>query len=131
MVARGVVIAGLALAALPLRAQPAPATEPADLVLLGARVYTLEPTRPWAEAIALRGERILSVGTDGAPNGVLRGTAAQLVKNVIPPPVYAQRRAEALRALEEARRYGSWATPPRSFSGPTRARRIRMAGCVL
>ncbi|HET7294633.1 MAG TPA: amidohydrolase [Vicinamibacteria bacterium] len=251
-------IAGTALAALPLGAQPAP--EPADVVLVGARVYTLEPAQPRAEAVALRGDRIAMIGTaaevralvrpgrtrvldlegrlvlpgfidnhthfdsagrlllglnllevdepvefekrvgaaagrlpagawlvggdwgaygpwakgstgadpggprppeflptkdlidpvtgdhpalvsrfdgqlhlanslalraagitsatrdpeggqvlrgkDGAPNGLLRGTAAQLVKSAVPPPAYAQRRAEALRALEEARRYG-------------------------
>jgi len=253
-------IAALALAALPLAAQPQPSAEPADLVLLGARVYTLEPTQPRAEALALRGDRIVKIGAaeevrslvragrtrvleldgrlvlpgfidnhthfdsagrlllglnllevdepvpfrkrvgeaasrlpagawlvggdwgaygpwakgstgaaagaarppeflptkdvidpvtgdhpalvsrfdgqlhlansralraagittatrdpeggqllrgkDGAPNGLLRGTAAQLVSKVIPSPAYAQRRAEALRALEEARRYG-------------------------
>jgi hypothetical protein len=42
----------------------------------------------------------------GEPNGLLRGTAAQLVRKVIPRPSYAQRRAEALRALEEMRRWG-------------------------
>lgn len=42
----------------------------------------------------------------GRPNGLLRGTAAELVRRVIPPPSYAQRRREALRALEEARRWG-------------------------
>jgi hypothetical protein len=42
----------------------------------------------------------------GEPNGLLRGTAAALVQKVIPPPSYSQRRAEALRALEEARRWG-------------------------
>jgi len=42
----------------------------------------------------------------GVPNGLLRGTAAQMVRKVIPPPSYAQRRAEALRALAEMRRYG-------------------------
>ena len=45
-------------------------------------------------------------GKDGAPNGLLRGTAAQLVRKAIPPPAYAQRKAEALRALAEARKYG-------------------------
>ncbi len=45
-------------------------------------------------------------GKDGAPNGLLRGTAAQLVEKVIPPSAYAQRRAEAVRALQEARLYG-------------------------
>jgi predicted amidohydrolase YtcJ len=260
MVARVALVASLALAALPGRAQPAAGTGVADLVLLGARVYTLEPAQPWAEAIAVRGDRILKVGTreevrklvregrtrvldlegrlvlpgfidnhthfasagklllglnllevdepvelrrqvgeaaarlppgawlvggdwgaygawakgstgtaagaprppeflptkelidsasgdhpalvsrfdgklhlantlalraagitsatrdpeggevlrgtDGEPNGLLRGTAAKLVESVIPPPAYAQRRAEALRALQEARRYG-------------------------
>ncbi|MCL6481867.1 MAG: amidohydrolase [Firmicutes bacterium] len=42
----------------------------------------------------------------GNPNGLLRGTAVELVRRVIPPPSYAQRRREALRALEEARRWG-------------------------
>jgi predicted amidohydrolase YtcJ len=258
--ARVVLTACLALAPLPLGAQPAPVNDPADLVLLGARVHTLEPSQPRAEAIALRGDRILKVGTtaevralardgrtrvldlagrlvlpgfidnhvhfaqagrlllglnllevdepvefrrrvgeaakrlpagawlvggdwgaygawakgstgadaggprpleflptkdlidpvsgdhpalvsrfdgqlhlantlalraagitaatrnpeggeivrgkDGSPNGLLRGTAAQLVAKVVPPPAYDQRRAEALRALLEARRYG-------------------------
>jgi hypothetical protein len=43
---------------------------------------------------------------NGEPNGLLRGAAAQLVRKVIPPPSYAQRKAEALRALEEMRRWG-------------------------
>jgi hypothetical protein len=45
-------------------------------------------------------------GKDGSPNGLLRGKAAQLVREVIPPPTYDQRKAEARRALLEARRYG-------------------------
>src|SRR5262245_4512720 len=61
------VVAGLALSALPVAAQtPTKApTSPAgaDLVLLGGRVYTLEPEQPWAEAVAVRGDRILKVGT--------------------------------------------------------------------
>jgi hypothetical protein len=259
MVARGALILGLVLYALPRHAQPTPPREAADLVLLG-RVFTLEPTRPWAQAVAVRGERILKLGSkdevwplvregrtrvlelegrlvlpgfidnhthfasagrlllglnllevdepvefrrrvgdaagrlppgawlvggdwgaygawakgstgaspatprppeflptkelidpvsgdhpalvsrfdgqlhlanslalraagigastrdpeggeilrsaDGEPNGLLRGTAAKLVEAVVPPPSYAQRRAEALRALQEARRYG-------------------------
>src|SRR5262245_9344314 len=45
-------------------------------------------------------------GADGEPNGLLRGTASKLVEGAIPPPAYAQRKAEALRALQEARRFG-------------------------
>jgi hypothetical protein len=34
----------------------------ADLVLTNGRIYTLDPQRPWAEAVAVQGERILAVG---------------------------------------------------------------------
>jgi predicted amidohydrolase YtcJ len=39
------------------------ATSMADLVLLNGRVWTGESCRPWAEAIAVRSERIVAVGT--------------------------------------------------------------------
>lgn len=39
------------------------AAQPADLVLLNGRVYTVDPSRPWAEAVAIAGDRILAVGT--------------------------------------------------------------------
>ncbi len=35
----------------------------ATLVLLNGRIYTGDPARPWVEAIALGGERILAIGT--------------------------------------------------------------------
>lgn len=51
---------GSLLLAAPLGAS---ALSPADLVLTGARVYTLDPERPWADAVAIAGERILAVGS--------------------------------------------------------------------
>ncbi len=36
----------------------------ADLVLTGADVYTVDAARRWARAVALRGDRIVAVGTD-------------------------------------------------------------------
>jgi hypothetical protein len=36
---------------------------PADLVILGGRVWTGNPDAPWAEAVAVRGERIAAVGS--------------------------------------------------------------------
>jgi predicted amidohydrolase YtcJ len=42
----------------------------------------------------------------GQPTGLLLGTAARLVEKAIAPPSREQRRREALRALEEARRWG-------------------------
>lgn len=34
-----------------------------DLVLLNARVFTADPANPWAEALAIRGERIVAIGS--------------------------------------------------------------------
>jgi cytosine/adenosine deaminase-related metal-dependent hydrolase len=36
---------------------------PPDLVLTGGKVFTADSTRPWAQALAIRGERIVAVGT--------------------------------------------------------------------
>lgn len=54
-------IAVTALAAMPLAAfaQSAP-----DLVIHHARVYTADPAHRWAEAVAIRGNRIAAVGTN-------------------------------------------------------------------
>ncbi|HUQ79289.1 MAG TPA: amidohydrolase [Patescibacteria group bacterium] len=38
-------------------------TGPADLVLSGGHVHTVDPARPRAEAVAVRGERIVAVGS--------------------------------------------------------------------
>lgn len=46
-------------------APPDPAAgPPADLILVGGRIYTLDAQRPWAQALAVRGDRILAVGAD-------------------------------------------------------------------
>jgi hypothetical protein len=37
---------------------------PADLVLTGGAVYTVDAARSWAQAVAVRGGRIVAVGTD-------------------------------------------------------------------
>ncbi len=35
----------------------------ADTVIVNARVYTVNPKQPWAEAVAVRGDKILAVGS--------------------------------------------------------------------
>jgi predicted amidohydrolase YtcJ len=45
------------------------ANGPADLIFSGGGVYTLEPDRPWAEAVAVRGDTIVFVGTDDGSRG--------------------------------------------------------------
>ncbi|HEX6739554.1 MAG TPA: amidohydrolase, partial [Vicinamibacteria bacterium] len=49
-------------AAAPLLLLAAPSEPPADLLLTGARVWTGEAASPWAQAVAVRGERIVYVG---------------------------------------------------------------------
>jgi len=43
---------------------PPVSEDPADLILVNGTVYTLDETRPTAEAIAIRGERIAIVGSN-------------------------------------------------------------------
>jgi predicted amidohydrolase YtcJ len=46
-------------------APPAPAAgPPADLILVRGRIYTLDAQKPWAQALAVRGDRILAIGGD-------------------------------------------------------------------
>ena len=40
------------------------AVAPADVIVMNAHVYTVNAKRPWAEAIAIRGDRIVAVGAD-------------------------------------------------------------------
>src|SRR5262245_58351056 len=39
---------------------------PADLILVHGRIYTLDAQKPWAQAMAIRGDRVLAVGDDRA-----------------------------------------------------------------
>lgn len=67
------------------------------LALRAAGITAATPNPPGGEILR---------DTAGEPSGLLQGTAIQIIQRAIPPPSYEQRRAEALRALEEARRWG-------------------------
>ena len=52
--------------------------QPADLILTNGAVYTMDATRPWAEAVAMTGDRIVFAGTSrGAAR--YKGTATRTV----------------------------------------------------
>ena len=51
---------------------------PADLVIRHARVYTVDEKQPWAEALAVRGDRIAWVGSD-ADAAAYIGTTTRVV----------------------------------------------------
>ncbi len=57
------IAAGGALAAVIVLAAPAAPEKPADLILSNGAVYTMDASRSWAEAVAVRGGRIDYVGT--------------------------------------------------------------------
>jgi hypothetical protein len=62
--------ATLAAALLALPAFAGPPCEPA-LAIVNARIFTVDPARPWAEAVAVCGERIDAVGTTDEIRGRL------------------------------------------------------------
>src|SRR3990172_5065666 len=66
------------LAVLVLAAGVAAADDPADLILTRGRVWTAEADRPWAEAVAVRGERIVAVGSS-AEVEALRGPKTEVL----------------------------------------------------
>lgn len=45
---------------------PLAAPEHADIIIRNARIYTVDPRLPWAEAIAIKGETIADVGSNDA-----------------------------------------------------------------
>ena len=44
---------------------PALAALPADTILYHGKVFTVDADHPWAQAVAIRGKRIIAVGDDG------------------------------------------------------------------
>jgi predicted amidohydrolase YtcJ len=59
-------LAAAALAAIPSPSAPASGAQTPDLVITSAVVHTLDPRRPRAEAVAMRGGRITAVGSNAA-----------------------------------------------------------------
>src|SRR5262245_43215609 len=48
-----------------LLAGSARAVPTADIILHNGKIFTVDDSRPWAQAVAIRGSRILAVGDDG------------------------------------------------------------------
>ena len=61
------------------------APQPADLILSAGRVYTLDESKPWAEAVAIRDGRIAAVGTDEEVLGRFRGQVFELDGRMVLP----------------------------------------------
>lgn len=48
--------------------------QPAEILILNARVYTVNPAEPWAEAVAIAGGRIAFVGSDAGAEAFRDGS---------------------------------------------------------
>lgn len=59
-----------------LFAGPARAVQPPDIILHNGKIFTVDAGRPWAQAVAIRGSRIVAVGDDG-PVRALAGSGTQ------------------------------------------------------
>jgi predicted amidohydrolase YtcJ len=56
-----------------------PAESPADLLLTNGRIYTMDATRPWAGAVAIRDEAIIAVAGSDAELKTLIGAKTQVI----------------------------------------------------
>ena len=48
----------------PVLAQQSARVAPAEILIVHAKVYTLDPQKPWAQAIAIRDGKVQAVGSD-------------------------------------------------------------------
>lgn len=72
-----ITLAVVALAT-PLTAQQSARIAPADILILHAKVYTLNPQAPWAQAVAIRHGKIVAVGRDEVV-GKMRGIGTKVI----------------------------------------------------
>ena len=56
----------------------AQSVQPADIILINAHVYTVNPRQPWAEAVAIRGDRLIALG-NAAEIAAYRGASTQVI----------------------------------------------------
>lgn len=62
----------------PSAAQQSARIAPADILILHAKVYTLNPQMPWAQAVAIRHGKIVAVGRDEVV-GKMRGIGTHVI----------------------------------------------------
>ncbi|MCU0227143.1 MAG: amidohydrolase [Bryobacterales bacterium] len=84
---------------------PVASTQVADLVLTGARIYTVNPGQPTASAMAIRGERILAVGDNlqehiGPSTKVMDMAGATVIPGLIDSHVHLAGLGQALEILD-------------------------------
>jgi len=66
--------------------------ETVDLVVKSAKIYTVDTNKPWAQAVAVKGDRIIALGTDedieqyiGSGTKVIDAKNRLLLPNLVMP----------------------------------------------
>ncbi|MGZ9720441.1 amidohydrolase [Rhizobium miluonense] len=106
----------------------------ADLILINGRIYTVEPSQPWAEALAIKNGRILAVGNRAdiealkgpetrvvdlagkmampgfidVHNHIMMGGQAELFETQIPAGASIEAICAHVRKQAEIARHGQW-----------------------
>jgi predicted amidohydrolase YtcJ len=64
--------------------------EPSNIVIRGSRIYTVDDAQPWAEAVAIRGDRISWVGDEadaaehiGPDTEIIEGNGGLVLPGII------------------------------------------------
>jgi predicted amidohydrolase YtcJ len=73
-----VLLASLFPTAALMASDTSPASQSADVIITNARIYTVNPEQKWAEAIAVRGDKIVAVGNRQQIEA-LRGPATKVI----------------------------------------------------
>ena len=100
-------------------------TDPAELIITNARAYTVDAARPWAEAVAIRGNRIVFVG-DASAALALRGANTEVIdgeqRTLLPGLIdshfhllWGSLKLDSLQ-LDEARGLGQIATAVKTYA---------------
>ena len=58
------ILIAILVTSIPSRAQMSARIAPADILIVHAKVYTLDQHAPWAQALAIRRGKIVAVGSD-------------------------------------------------------------------
>lgn len=96
----------------------------ADVVLLGGRVFTSDRSRPWARALAVRGDRLVAVGTDAqAERWAGRRTARIDLRGRVVLPGFIDAHAHLATAAGEIGWVNLWGS--RSLDAAVRRLRLR------
>ncbi len=63
------------------------APEPAELIITNAKIYTMDPARPWASTLVVRDQRIVAIGEDALTGGY-RGPVLDLRGRMVLPGMH-------------------------------------------